>query len=65
MREVHLWLGKEESSLRRSCCSLHLICTTQPEAEPPTLWVLFLLVAADLEEELGSLGGHEVWVAYG
>ena len=33
--------------------------------EPPPLRILLLLVAADLEEELGSLGGHEVGVAVG
>ena len=29
------------------------------------MWVLLLLVAADLEEELGSLRGHKIGVVVG
>ena len=42
-----------------------MTCNTQVEFEPPPLLVLLLLVTADLEEELGSLGGHEGGVAVG
>ena len=65
MREVHPWLGKVESSLSPILLPSHLTCYTQVEDEPPPLLVLLLLVAADLEEELGSLGGHEFGVAVG
>ena len=42
-----------------------MTCNTQAEDEPLPLLVLLLLVVADLEEELGSLGGHEFGVAVG
>ena len=39
-------------------------CTTQVKGRTLPLRIFFLLVVGDLEEELGDVGGDEVWVEF-
>ena len=63
LREVHLWSGKVEISITSILFFPFRICNTQAENEPSPLLTVFLLVANDFDEELGSVGGHKIRVA--